>query len=441
MGRPDDDHRTEEKQVLRRVLVVALLMALVAMNHFNRTSMPIAGAEQLIPNVGIDEESMGDVYTSLLIAYTICMTPGGWLTDWWGPWRSLVVMGFGTALFVVLTGVVGVYIPSISGLLIGFIIVRALAGALSAPIHPSASRAVSFWVPPARQSRVNGLVNGAAMIGIACTFHVFGGLMDFFGWRMAFVIAGVATAVVAVIWTMLGADRPETQPSRRTDDKQSNDSPASPASPKAPTGMRFLSGKPPLLKNRSLLLVTLSYVALGYFEFMLFYWLQYYFKNVMNASVEESRNFTMYCNLAMGAGMLSGGWFSDLSEKVLGRRLGRAVFIVAAMMVGGAFLAMARASDGSQAVVWFALSMFAAGTSEGPFWTTAIELGGKRGATSAAIFNTGGNVGGLVAPWATPRLMRQLGWNYTIGVSVIGLLVGAILWIWIDPAERLPHDR
>ena len=36
--------------------------------------------------------------------------------------------------------------------------------------------------------------------------------------------------------------------------------------------------------------------------------------------------------------------------------------------------------------------------SEGPFWVTAIELGGSQGGVSAALLNTGGNIGGILAP-------------------------------------------
>jgi sugar phosphate permease len=73
------------------------------------------------------------------------------------------------------------------------------------------------------------------------------------------------------------------------------------------------------------------------------------------------------------------------------------------------------------------------GMSEGPFWTTAVELGGKRGGMSAAIINTGGNAGGILAPVVTPWLSTYLDWKGAVPVAGAVCLVGAALWYWIRP--------
>jgi len=86
-------------------------------------------------------------------------------------------------------------------------------------------------------------------------------------------------------------------------------------------------------------------------------------------------------------------------------------------------------------VVCFALANAAVGATEGPAWATAIELGGKQGATAAGIFNTGGNAGGVVAPVVTPLVSGYFGWQWGIGLGGLVCLAGACLWWWIDPAE------
>jgi sugar phosphate permease len=95
------------------------------------------------------------------------------------------------------------------------------------------------------------------------------------------------------------------------------------------------------------------------------------------------------------------------------------------------------AHDPRWIVVWFSLAMGAVGMSEGPFWVTAHELGGSQGGASAAIFNTGGNFGGILAPVATPLLSNYLGWQGALPVAGIFCVVGAALWFWIYPDERL----
>src|SRR5262249_12372403 len=84
--------------------ILALLLAYNSLNWFNRVSMPVAYDEKIHKQLGISEEAIGWVYSAMLIAYMLCMTPGGWLADRRGAWVALVFMGLGSALFVALTG-------------------------------------------------------------------------------------------------------------------------------------------------------------------------------------------------------------------------------------------------------------------------------------------------------------------------------------------------
>jgi dipeptide/tripeptide permease len=61
-----------------------------------------------------------------------------------------------------------------------------------------------------------------------------------------------------------------------------------------------------------------------------------------------------------------------------------------------------------------------------------VELGGRRGGTAAGICNTGGNLGGLLAPLMTPWVSELWGWPWGIGLGSLICLAGATLWVWID---------
>jgi hypothetical protein len=62
---------------MKRWRIVPLLMVFVALAHFNRVSIAVAGAEQIIRPGFITETEMGVVYSSFLLLYTIFMIPGG----------------------------------------------------------------------------------------------------------------------------------------------------------------------------------------------------------------------------------------------------------------------------------------------------------------------------------------------------------------------------
>jgi MFS family permease len=83
-------------------------------------------------------------------------------------------------------------------------------------------------------------------------------------------------------------------------------------------------------------------------------------------------------------------------------------------------------------VTWFSLALGAVGAAEGPFWVTAVELGGRNGGRSAAVFNTGGNAGGLVAPVVTPWVGQLYGWPWAIGLGALVCFLGVVFWLGID---------
>jgi MFS family permease len=404
-----------------RGAIVALLMAIVFTGHFNRMCMATAGDARIMDQYGIAPERMGVVYSALLLTYTVCMIPGGLFIDRYGPRIALAALGFGSAFFVAMTGAVGWALDDGASVFAALVGVRCLLGVVFTPLHPGSARAVSLWVPPDWRSRTNGLVNGSALVGIAATPPAFGLLIDRFDWPLAFLIVAGFTATLSVIWTTFATDGP-AHPG----------SPPARAEPPGPAeSWRTLLGR------RSLVLLTLSYGAVGYFQYLFFYWMTYYFRTVLHLPEGRSRFYAAIPPLAMAAGMPLGGWLSDLLERAVGTSRGRGIVPMAGMTAGALLLVLgALASEPAWIVFWFALALGAVGASEGPFWATAIELGGRRGGSSAAFFNTGGNLGGMLAPVVTPLIGRQFGWGWAVGVGGAVCLAGVVLWLWIDPSER-----
>lgn len=192
---------------LRRT--VPLLMLIVATGHFNRIAISVAGNERLVPRLGVTPDKMGMVYSAFLLVYTLAMLPGGWFIDRFGPRVALMVLAFGSTVFVAMTGAVGLLATGTSSVWVGLLIVRSMLGLVNAPLHPASARMVFEHLPPQSRSMANGLVTCAACVGIAATYVVFGMLIDRFDWPVAFLISGGLTFVVALIWTF-GTHRPVT---------------------------------------------------------------------------------------------------------------------------------------------------------------------------------------------------------------------------------------
>jgi MFS family permease len=397
-------------------LVVLGLMAIVFISHFNRVSIATAGTARIMGQYGFSPTRMGTIYSAFLLAYTICMIPGGLFIDRFGPKAALAVVGFGSAAFVALTGVVGLTIRDGATAFLALWVVRSLMGVVSSPLHPSGAAAVGIWVPPGGRSRINGLVTGAALVGIAAAPLLFGRLIARFDWPGAFLITSCATLAVCVPWTLFVPQR----------------KPAAPVS--------GLSGWKNLLTNRSLILLTLSYGAVSYFQYLFFYWVGYYFETVLKLPDPESRAYSAALPMAMAVGMPLGGWIGDGLEHRFGPRRARRIMPMAGLAAGGALLVLGvRATEPSWIATWFALALGAVGMTEAAFWVTAVELGGRRGGSSAALVNTGGNAGGMLAPVVTPWVGQLYGWGPAVGLGALVCLLGVVLWLGIETGwEKAP---
>lgn len=417
--------------------IVGLLLAYASLVHFNRISLPVAGSERLMSQFQIPETLMGAVYSAYLVAYTLMMTPGGWFIDRFGARAALLVVGFGSALCVALAGAAGLSFSTGTAIVAALIGIRIVMGITNAPFHPSAAHAISRWIPSPQRSWANGLVNAAALLGISATFYVFGFMMDRFGWPGAFLLAALATGLVAAVWAATATSGPAGH--RGVNDAERR------LIGQAGTGRgasAAVAGIPPWRK-RSLILLTVSYAAVGYFQYLFFYWMQHYFDKVLGLGKSDARLYATIPTLAMAVGMAAGGWLTDRAQSRWGGRGGRTRVAVTGMMGSAALLgAGVLCREPAWIVVFFSLALASLGACEGAFWTTAIELGGARSGVSAAIVNTGGNAGGALAPWLTPLVSHHFGWPTGLGLACVVCFLGAVNWFWIDPDEgfRAPSE-
>src|SRR5216684_3423385 len=200
-----------ERPTWVRWQIVGLLMAYSFMNWQNRMSIPVADGP-IMEEFQLSSTKIGIIDSSLLVAYTLCMTPGGWFIDRFGPRLALIIMGFGTAASVALTGLAGHALLGIEMAFFSFLAIRALMGSFSAPIYPASGKLVSHWIPFTRRAWANGLITGAAPVGMAASHVVFGFLVDHYTWRNAFAITGSVTSFLALAWMVYATNYPGQHP-------------------------------------------------------------------------------------------------------------------------------------------------------------------------------------------------------------------------------------
>jgi len=395
------------------------MIALSCLSYFNRTIMSIAGPT-VMKEFSISPADMGKVYSAFLLSYTILMSAGGWIADRFGPRAVLAVTGFGTALLTGLTSICGSPgLGALLGVLHAFLVVRFLLGIVTAPLYPSCGRMSANWIPTSSQGWVQALIMAGAFVGAAISPIAFSRLMNAYGWRVSFVVAAVVTAAVYAIWVASVRDYPPNRAAIATKHK-------------VPSQW----GK--LLTDKNLLLLTVGYFMVNYFEYIFFYWIYYYFGEIRHLGASETAWATTVLFVTTAVLTPLGGKLSDRLVASRGQKFGRRSVAMAGMAISAVLLYLGAGGLGLYATVAFlSLAMGFASSAEGPFWATAIEISGEHVGAACGILNTGGNLGGMLAPVVTPLIASRFGWTGGLYFGSLMVFIGMLTWLAVDPGKKI----
>jgi sugar phosphate permease len=163
-------------------------------------------------------------------------------------------MALGSGLFTSLLAFAATPgLGSLIGVVPAFLLIRFAFGAFTAPLYPTCNRTNANWIPPKNRARATGLANAGSGFGGAVSPLLFSWMISRYGWRMSFMLAGIATAIFGLIWFLYVRDHPPgVVPPKQIATRQ----------------------RPPwraLLTDKNVLLLTFGFSVLGYFEYIFFY--------------------------------------------------------------------------------------------------------------------------------------------------------------------------
>ncbi len=174
-------------------------MAVYIIGAFHRVA-PAAIARDLMQTFQMSGAILGAVSSSYFYMYSIMQIPSGILADTVGPRKtvalSAVVLSSGTMLFALA--------PSLVYCLAG----RFLIGLGVSVIMVNAMRVCVEWFRPHEMGFVNGLITTVSAIGglLAATPLAF--LSEALGWRLSFVLIGLASLGLGCMCWLVVRDRP-----------------------------------------------------------------------------------------------------------------------------------------------------------------------------------------------------------------------------------------
>ncbi len=423
-----------------RFLLVFWLFILSSVAFLDRVNISIAGSsirgEYRFTNV-----ELGWIFSSFLVGYALFQTVGGRLADRLGPRRVLAAGVLWWGIFTALTAAV----PSgIAAALVLFISVRFLLGAGEAVIYPASNQFVARWIPTQERGIANGWIFAGVGAGAGFTPPLVTYIMLHHGWRASFWVCAVIGFAGGTVWYLIARDRPDQHPrvsqaelhainsglSLQRPDENKNSGQA--------RNQAALVSWLTMLKSRDVMAVTLSYFCYGYVAWIFFSWFYIYLATVRGLNLKASAFYAMLPFLAMAACCPLGGLISDRLTRWRGARVGRCGVAAVSIALAAAFLLFgSEVGSARLASVVLAGGAGALYLSQSSFWSVTADIAGSSSGSVSGFMNMGAQLGGALTASLTPAIATRFGWTASFLVAAALCGVGAVAWLFVDPARTL----
>lgn len=175
----------------KRWIIIALLFVANTVNFVDRVNISIAGRE-IAATFGLGPEALGVIFSCFFYSYIPLILPMGLLSDRFG---ARAVMGSGMVIWALGSAA--------AGLATGFgtlIAARLFLGVGESSSYPASQRILREWAPRGERARMITTFHAGSSFGPALGIAVTSFLLTIFDWRIAFILVGAATGILAAIW-------------------------------------------------------------------------------------------------------------------------------------------------------------------------------------------------------------------------------------------------
>jgi len=389
-------------------VVLALLCAVYLIVFVNRVNVAAVGP-LIKSDLRLSNTQLGLAFSAFAIPYALFQLIGGWIGDKFGPRRTLAVCCVLIALATILTGAAG----GLSTL----IAVRLAMGFAQGAVFPTATRAMSAWIPSETWGFAQGITHSFGRIGNAVTPPLMAALLLLVTWRRSFLILGLASLLWPLGWLWYVRDDPRGQPDSRS---------------------RASSQIPWLRLAWRMLPVTVVDFCYGWTLWLFLSWIPGFFYENYHLNLQSSALFSAGVLFAGVLGDTAGGILTDrLLRKTGNVLLARRSVIVAGFIGALAWLCpVVLIHNLALAALGLSLAFFFAELIVGPIWAVSMDIAPRHAGTAGGMMNFGFGLAGLVSPSSFGYLVDRTGsWVLPFLCSMALLLVGALL------AWRLRPDR
>ncbi|KQO60462.1 MULTISPECIES: MFS transporter [unclassified Methylobacterium] len=414
-----------KRRVSASNMVLFLLCLMYFVTYLDRVNIATAGGE-IMKDLGMSNTQFGLILSAFAYPYAIFQVIGGSVGDKFGARRTLLVCGLIWASATILTGMVGG--------LISLFLARVLLGFGEGATFPTATRAMQNWTAPGKRGFAQGITHAFARLGNAVAPPIVAFLIYQFGWRLGFVILGVASFAWVVVWFWYFRDDPKEHPAITPEEL---------AVLPPPSKVGAKQNVPWGRLTRRMLPVTLTYFCYGWTLWLFLGWLPSFFKLNYGLDLKNSALFASGVFFAGVVGDTLGGVFSDRILKRTGDlKLARLSVIVVGFLGAAASLTgVFFTRDLTLVALLLSSGFFFAELVIGPIWSVPMDIAPKYSGTAAGLMNTGSAVAAIISPIVFGMIVDMTGsWTLPF-VGSIGLcLLGAGLAFTMHPERPFEEE-
>ena len=389
--------------------LVVLLVSGMTFCYAQRGTLSVA-APFMIDDLGINTETMGLMLSAFSWCYCFLQVPSGWIVDRFGVRRGYAC---GFAVWSIACALSGAF-RNITTIML----FRITMGVGQSVAFPASARTVANWFLDTQR----GLVNSSYLIGVrlgqALVNAAGVGVIALYGWRVFFLLAGLAPLVWIVPWVMV-IRRWET--------------PAlSGAAPSVHRRFTFASSFG-LLRHPTVLGTFLGFFAYDYVWFVFVYWLPGYLRLERHFTPAQMAFYSSVPFLVMSIVVLVSGVASDRFIAAGFRELRvRKTFIAIGLAIALAIVPAGLVHDNDTAVWLLLISLCGLGVAAPNTWSITQACCSKPlVGTVSGIQNFGGNVAGIIAPWLTGAIAHRTE-SFAAAFVVCGfILIAGGLAYWL----------
>ena len=414
---------------IKKIQTISLTLLFFAgiINFLDRGSLSIAN-EAIRADLGLSAMQFGFLLSAFSLSYGISQLPSGLLLDRFGP---RIVLGAGLIFWSTMQGMAGMVHNFWQ-----FIALRIGLGIGEAPFMPSGVKVVNDWFSSKERGMPMGIFNSSTTIGQAFAPPILVALMLAFGWRMMFVIIGVAGIMIGVCWYAYYRNR-ESMDLSDDDLKYLNS-----GREEKPKQQVTLKEWGALFKRRTVWGMILGFSGVNYTGWLYLAWLPGYLQAERGLSLANTGWVAAIPFIFGAMGMLVNGMVADRLATKGYSQMGSRKFLICLGLVLSAVctLLVVQSTTTTMAVMFISLALFFvhfAGTS---CWgLVQVVTPSKMVASVSSIQNFGSFIFASFAPIVTGWVLDTTGsFNWALIVCSMVTFGGALAYFFIvkDPLEE-----